>query len=66
MERKRKIELIWDGVRKKYFQEGNRPDDGLDCGVHSGRKFEDVNLDHESFVKWVVQNETADVEFEVF
>ena len=27
----------------------------LDCGIHSGRKFEDVYLDHKSYVKWVVE-----------
>ena len=26
--------------------------DVLDCGIHS---FEDVNLDHKSYVKWVLE-----------
>ena len=34
---------------------------------HSGRKFEDVYLDHKSYVKWVLElGATAHVEFEVF
>ena len=55
MERKRKIELIREGVRRRYFQENNRPEDVLDCGVHSGRKFEDVCLENESYVTWVLE-----------
>ena len=55
MERKRKIELIREGARRTYFQDGSRPEDVLDCGVHSGRKFEDVYLDHESYVRWVLE-----------
>ena len=55
MERKRKIELFLEGVRRRYFQDGNRPEDVLDCGVHSGRKIEDVYLDHESYVRWVLE-----------
>ena len=47
----KKIELIREGVRRRYFRENNRPEDVLDCGIHSGRKFEDVHLDYESYVK---------------
>ena len=55
MERMRKIELIREGVRMRYFRENSGPDDILDCGIHSGRKFEDVYLDHKSYVKWVLE-----------
>ena len=54
-------------MRRRYFQEDNRPKDVLDCGVHSGRKFEEVYLDHEPYVKWGVGTQTsADVEFDMF
>ena len=59
-ERERKTELIREGLRRRYFQENkenNRPEDVLDCGVHSGRKFDDFYLDHESDVKWVLELE---------
>ena len=55
MERMRKIELIREGVRRRYFRENSGPDDVLDCGIHCGRKFEDVYLDHKSYVKWVLE-----------
>ena len=51
----KKIELIREGVKRGFFQENNRPEDVLDCGIHSGRKFEDVYLHHESYVKWVLE-----------
>ena len=54
-ERMRKIEQIREGVRRRYFRENSGPDDVLDCGIHSGRKFEDVYLDHKSYVKWVLE-----------
>ena len=38
-----------------YFRENSRPGDVLDCGIHSGRKFEDLYLDHKSYVKWVLE-----------
>ena len=53
MERKRKVELIRE-VRRRYFRENSGPEDILDCGIHSGRKFEDVHLDHKSYAKCIV------------
>ena len=41
MERMRKVELIREGVRRKYFRENSGPQDVLDCGIHSGRRFEE-------------------------
>ena len=55
MDRMRKIELSREGVRRRYFRENSGPEDVLDCGIHSGRKFEDVYLDHKSYVKWVLE-----------
>ena len=55
MDRRKKIELIREGVRRRYLRENSRPEDVLDCGIRSGRKFEDVYLDHESYVKWVLE-----------
>ena len=49
MERMRKMELIREGVRRRYFRENSGPEDILDCGIHCGRKFEDVYLDHKSY-----------------
>ena len=58
MDRMRKMELIREGVRRRrYFLENSGPEDVLDCGIHSGRKFEDVYLDHKSYVKWVLELE---------
>ena len=54
MERKRKVELIREGVRRRYFRENNGPEDILGCWIHSGRKFEDVYLDHKSYAEWVL------------
>ena len=42
-------------MRRRYFRENSRPGDVLDCGTHSGRKFEDLYLDHKSYVKWVLE-----------
>ena len=55
MERMRKVELIREGVRRRYFRESSGPEDILDCGIHSGRKFEDVHLDHKSYAQWVLE-----------
>ena len=55
MDRMWKIELIREGVRRRYFPENSGPEDVLDCGIHFGRKFEDVYLDHKSSVKWVLE-----------
>ena len=55
MERMRKVELIREGVRRRYFRENSGPEDILDCGIHSGRKFEDVYLDHKSYAQWVLE-----------
>ena len=55
MERKRKVEVIREGVRRRYFRESSGPEDILDCGIHSGRKFEDVYLDHKSYAQWVLE-----------
>ena len=67
MGRMRKRELIREGVRRRYFRENSRPGDVLDCGIHSGRKFEDLYLDHKSYVKWVLElGQPTHVEFEVF
>ena len=56
MERMRKVELIREGVRRRYFRESSGPEDILDFGgIHSGRKFEDVYLDHKSYAQWVLE-----------
>ena len=54
MEKKRKADLIQEGVKRRYVQAVSGPEDVLDCGVHSGWKFADVYMAHDSYVQWVL------------
>ena len=38
MDRMRKIELIREGVKRRYFRENSGPEDVFDCGIHSWKK----------------------------
>ena len=63
MDRMRKIELIREGVRRRYVRENSGPEDVLDCGIHSGRCLSGSQV---SCQMGVVVGATAHVEFEVF
>ena len=38
MDRMRKIELIREGVKRRYLRENSGPEDVFDCGIHSWKK----------------------------
>ena len=42
MEKRRKVEFIMDGIRRKYFQAESLPGDVLNFGRYAGRRFAEV------------------------
>ena len=67
MERKRKVELIREGVRRRYFRENSGPEDILDCGIHSGRKIRRCLSGPQVICQvGIGVGTTAHVDFEVF
>ena len=54
-ERKRKTELMKEGVRRMFFQEGRGPDGVFNFGKYEGQTFAAVYLKDESNAEWAVK-----------
>ena len=48
-ERKKKVRLIKEGVRRKFFQQGSGPGDILNFGMYEGWRFGDVYICHPTY-----------------
>ena len=53
-ERKKKVRLTKEGVRRKFFQQGSGPGDILNFGMYEGWRFGDVYIYHPTFGEWAV------------
>ena len=53
-ERKKKVRLIKEGIRRKYFQQGSCPGDILNFGMFEGWRFGDVYICHPTYGEWAV------------
>ena len=51
-EKKRKIRLIDEGVKRKYFPKGSGPGETLNFGAYQGCRFGDVYMKDPSYAKW--------------
>ena len=54
-ERQRKVRLIKEGIRRKYFQQGSGPNDILNFGMYEGWRFGDVYICHPTYGEWAVE-----------
>ena len=52
-ERNRKVRLIKEGIRRKYFQKDSGPGDILNFGMYEGWRFGDVYICHPTHGEWV-------------
>ena len=48
-ERKKKVRLIKEGIRREYFQQGSGPGDILNLGMYEGWSFGDVYICHPTY-----------------
>ena len=55
-ERKKKVRLIKEGIRRKYFQQGSGPGDILNFGMYEGWRFGDVYICHPTYGEWAVDH----------
>ena len=53
-ERKKKVSLIKEGIRRRYFQQGSGPGDILNFGMYEGWRFGDVYICHPTYGEWAV------------
>ena len=56
-ERKRKTELMKEGVRRMFFQEGRGPDGVFNFGKYEGQTFAAVYLKDQSYAEWAVKQD---------
>ena len=49
MERKNKVRLMKEGIRRKFFQQGSGPGDILNFGMYEGWRFGDVCICHPTY-----------------
>ena len=61
-ERKRKVRLIKEGIRREYFQAGSGPGDVLNFGMYEGWRFGDVYIGHPTHGEWVEEVNITRVE----
>ena len=54
-ERKKKVRLIKEGIRRKFFQQGSGPGDILNFGMYEGWRFGDVYICHPTYGEWAVE-----------
>ena len=54
-ERQRKVRLIKEGIRRKFFQQGSGPGDILNFGMYEGWRFGDVYICHPTYGEWAVE-----------
>ena len=54
-ERQRKVRLIKEGIRRKFFQQGSGPNDILNFGMYEGWRFGDVYICHPTYGEWAVE-----------
>ena len=52
MEKRRKVELIKEGIRRKDFQAESRPGDVLNFGKYAGWSFAEVYMKDSSYAEW--------------
>ena len=57
VEEERKAELMKEGVRRMYFQEGGGPDCVFNFGKYEGKIFAAVYLKDQSYVEWAVKQD---------
>ena len=48
-ERQRKVKLIKEGIKRKFFQQGSGPNDILNFGMYEGWRFGDVYICHPTY-----------------
>ena len=53
-ERKKKVRLTKEGIRRKFFQQGSGPVDILNFGMYEGWRFGDVYICHLPHGEWAV------------
>ena len=53
-ERKKKVRLIKEGIRRKFFPERECPGDILNFGMYEGWRFGDVYMCHPTYGEWAV------------
>ena len=51
-ERKKKVRLIKEGIRRRFFQQGSGPGDILNFGMYEGWRFGDVYICHPTCGEW--------------
>ena len=54
-ERKKKVRLIKEGIRRKLFQQGSGPGDILNFRMYEGWRFGDVYIFHPTYGEWAVE-----------
>ena len=54
-ERKKKVRLIKEGIRRKFFQQGSGPGDILNFEMYKGWRFGDVHICHPTYGEWAVE-----------
>ena len=54
-ERQRKVRLIKEGIRRKFFQQVSGPNDILNFGMYEGWRFGDVYICHPTYGEWAVE-----------
>ena len=54
-ERQRKVKLIKEGIKRKFFQQGSGPNDILNFGMFEGWRFGDVYICHPMYGEWAVE-----------
>ena len=54
-ERQRKVRLIKEGIRRKFFQQGSGPSDILNFGMYEGWRFGDVCICQPAYGEWAVE-----------
>ena len=54
-ERQRKVRLIKEGIRRKFFQQESGPNDILNFGMYEGWRFGDVYICHPTYGEWAVE-----------
>ena len=66
-ERTRKVRLIKEGIRRKYFQKDSGPGDILNFGMFEGWRFGDVYICHPTYGEWATdQSEPKMWKFKCF
>ena len=51
-ERKKKVRLMKEEIRRKFFQQGSGPGDILNFGMYEGWRFGDVYICHPTYGEW--------------